>query len=159
MKTSVKIVLAAELLHKSTHSVSLLLQLYTQDFYEKVVKPKLNPDGIFVTQSGPAGVLSCTEVCTAINCTLRSVFSSVQAYTQHIPSYVDEWVSCCHDLHAGCIFAEMSAFCRGAACSCLLSDCTGRNFEIVRQLPPGYHHPLMQSAGACRAGTWPLTAL
>ena len=74
----------------------LLLQLYTQDFYEKVIKPKLNPDGIFVTQSGPAGVLSCTEVFTAINCTLRSVFSSVQAYSQHIPSYVDEWVSCSH---------------------------------------------------------------
>ena len=92
--TNVKIVLAAELLQKPTCFLFLLLQLYTQDFYEKVVKPKLNPDGIFVTQSGPAGVLSCTEVFTAINCTLRSVFSSVQAYSQHIPSYVDEWVSC-----------------------------------------------------------------
>ena len=88
--------LCAKFLQMPTPSVFLLLQLYTQDFYEKVVKPKLNPDGIFVTQGGPAGVLSCTEVFTAINCTLRSVFNSVQAYSQHIPSYVDEWVSCSH---------------------------------------------------------------
>ena len=115
----------------------LLLQLYTQDFYEKVVKPKLNPDGIFVTQSGPAGVLSCTEVFTAINCTLRSVFSSVQAYSQHIPSYVDEWVSCSHRAVRIRIFVEMLAYCRGAACSYLLSDRTRRNFETGQQLPPG----------------------
>ena len=39
-----------------------VLQLYTQEFYEKVVKAKLNPGGIFVTQSGPAGVLTSTLV-------------------------------------------------------------------------------------------------
>lgn len=38
------------------------LQLYTQEFYEAVVKQKLNPGGIFVTQSGPAGVMSASEV-------------------------------------------------------------------------------------------------
>ena len=37
-------------------------QLYTQEFYENVIKKKLKPDGIFVTQSGPAGHLSHTEV-------------------------------------------------------------------------------------------------
>ena len=37
-------------------------QLYTQEFYETVVKQKLNPGGIFVTQSGPAGVLSASQV-------------------------------------------------------------------------------------------------
>lgn len=38
------------------------LQLYTQEFYETVIKAKLNPGGVFVTQSGPAGVLSSSQV-------------------------------------------------------------------------------------------------
>ena len=71
----------------------LHMQLYTHDFYRDVVQPKLNPDGIFVTQSGPAGVLSSTEVFTAIHSTLHSVFPSVLPYAQHIPSYNDAWVS------------------------------------------------------------------
>ncbi|GBF87456.1 spermine synthase [Raphidocelis subcapitata] len=66
-------------------------QLYTQDFYQNVVLKKLNPGGIFITQSGPAGILSCTEVFTAINCTLRSVFPRVLPYTQHMPVYCDVW--------------------------------------------------------------------
>ena len=70
-----------------------VLQLYTQDFYRDVVQPKLTPNGIFVTQSGPAGVLSSTEVFTAIHTTLRSVFPDVLPYAQHIPSYNDAWVS------------------------------------------------------------------
>ena len=41
----------------------LPLQLYTQEFYRTVVAKKLAPGGIFVTQSGPAGVLSATQVC------------------------------------------------------------------------------------------------
>ncbi|CAL5223876.1 g6467 [Coccomyxa viridis] len=66
-------------------------QLYTQDFYRNVVAPKLAPNGIFVTQSGPAGVLTCSEVFTPINHTLRSVFPKVVPYMQHVPSYVDTW--------------------------------------------------------------------
>lgn len=62
-----------------------------QDFYQNVVMKKLNPGGIFITQSGPAGILSCTEVFTAINCTLRSVFPRVVPYTQHMPVYCDVW--------------------------------------------------------------------
>lgn len=46
-------------------------QLYTLDFYENVVKKKLAPGGVFITQSGPCGAESCTEVFTAINNTLR----------------------------------------------------------------------------------------
>ena len=69
-----------------------MLQLYTQDFYRDIVKPKLSPGGIFVTQSGPAGVLSSTEVFTAIHKTLQSVFPAVVPYAQHIPSYNDTWV-------------------------------------------------------------------
>ena len=67
-------------------------QLYTEEFYRGVVKRKLAPDGVFVTQSGPAGVLSCGEVFTAINTTIAAVFPRVVPYTQHIPSYVDTWV-------------------------------------------------------------------
>lgn len=40
------------------------LQLYTKEFYETVIKAKLNPGGVFVTQSGPAGVLSSSQVQT-----------------------------------------------------------------------------------------------
>ena len=69
-----------------------VLQLYTQDFYRDIVKSKLSPGGIFVTQSGPAGVLSSTEVFTAIHKTLQSVFPAVVPYAQHIPSYNDAWV-------------------------------------------------------------------
>lgn len=56
-----------------------------------MVLDKLNPGGIFITQSGPAGILSCTEVFTAINCTLRSVFPAVVPYTQHMPVFCDVW--------------------------------------------------------------------
>lgn len=66
-------------------------QLYTNEFYRNVVLQKLNPGGIFVTQSGPAGVLSCGEVFTSIHRTLASVFPSVVPYTQHLPSYCDVW--------------------------------------------------------------------
>lgn len=38
------------------------MQLYTKEFYETVIKAKLNPGGVFVTQSGPAGVLSSSQV-------------------------------------------------------------------------------------------------
>ena len=58
------------------------------------MEPKLAPGGIFVTQSGPAGVLSCSEVFAPINHTLASVFPRVVPFVAHIPSYVDTWVRC-----------------------------------------------------------------
>ncbi|KAL5698283.1 thermospermine synthase [Ranunculus cassubicifolius] len=66
-------------------------QLYTKSFYEKIVKPKLNPSGIFVTQAGPAGVLTHKEVFSSIYNTLRNVFKYVIVYTAHVPSFVDTW--------------------------------------------------------------------
>ncbi|OIV96426.1 hypothetical protein TanjilG_09853 [Lupinus angustifolius] len=45
-------------------------KLYTQSFYKNILKPKLNEDGIFVTQAGPADVM---------------------AYTTHVPSFADTW--------------------------------------------------------------------
>ncbi|KAF9615021.1 hypothetical protein IFM89_021592 [Coptis chinensis] len=66
-------------------------QLYTKSFYEKILKPKLNDSGIFVTQAGPAGVLTHKEVFSSIYNTLRNVFKYVIVYTAHIPSFADTW--------------------------------------------------------------------
>ncbi|KAJ1278717.1 hypothetical protein BS78_04G099900 [Paspalum vaginatum] len=67
-------------------------QLYTRHFYEQVVKPKLSDgSGIFVTQAGPAGVLTHREVFSSIYNTLRHVFKYVKAYTAHVPSFADTW--------------------------------------------------------------------
>jgi spermidine synthase len=65
-------------------------QLYTKAYYE-MVKSKLNPGGIMVTQSGPAGVSSCTQVWTPINNTLRQVFPAVTPLSAHVPSFADTW--------------------------------------------------------------------
>jgi thermospermine synthase len=46
----------------SAEGTCWFMQLYTQEFYQTVVKRKLAPGGVFVTQSGPAGVLSATQV-------------------------------------------------------------------------------------------------
>ncbi|KAK4382436.1 Thermospermine synthase ACAULIS5 [Sesamum angolense] len=66
-------------------------QLYTKSFYEFVVKPSLTQGGIFVTQAGPAGIFSHTEVFSCIYNTLRQVFKYVVPYSAHIPSYADTW--------------------------------------------------------------------
>jgi len=66
-------------------------QLYTKSFYELVLKPKLSHRGVFVTQAGPAGVLTHTEVFSSIYNTLRQVFKYVVPYTAHIPSFADTW--------------------------------------------------------------------
>jgi len=64
--------------------------LYTKQFYEMILS-KLNKGGMFVTQSGPAGVLSHRQVFTAIHKTLSCVFPSTYAYTSHVPSFMDAW--------------------------------------------------------------------
>ncbi|XP_027354623.1 thermospermine synthase ACAULIS5 [Abrus precatorius] len=66
-------------------------QLYTKSFYENILKPKLNANGIFVTQAGPAGILTHTEVFTSIYNTIKQVFKYVMAYTTHVPSFADTW--------------------------------------------------------------------
>ncbi|XP_051224004.1 thermospermine synthase ACAULIS5 isoform X2 [Lolium perenne] len=66
-------------------------QLYTKCFYQNVLKPKLDDHGIFVTQAGPAGVLTHKEVFSSIYNTLRHVFKHVKAYTAHVPSFADTW--------------------------------------------------------------------
>ncbi|CAJ1972900.1 unnamed protein product [Sphenostylis stenocarpa] len=66
-------------------------QLYTKSFYEKTLKPKLNDNGIFVTQAGPAGIFTHKEVFTSIYNTIKQVFKYVIAYTTHVPSFADTW--------------------------------------------------------------------
>lgn len=66
-------------------------QLYTKSFYEKILKPKLNEDGIFVTQAGPAGILTHKEVFSSIHNTIKHVFKYVVAYIAHVPSFADTW--------------------------------------------------------------------
>eukprot|EP01023_Acetabularia_acetabulum_P056427 TRINITY_DN6552_c0_g1_i1.p2 TRINITY_DN6552_c0_g1~~TRINITY_DN6552_c0_g1_i1.p2 ORF type:complete len:326 (-),score=52.12 TRINITY_DN6552_c0_g1_i1:126-1103(-) len=69
-------------------------QLYTQEFYRDVVAKKLRPGGVFVTQSGPGGVLSHKQVFSCIFNTLRSVFPSVVPFAHHVPSFCDTWSWC-----------------------------------------------------------------
>lgn len=64
--------------------------LYTKKYYQMIQK-RLNKGGLFVTQSGPCGVLTHNQVFTAIHKTLSSVFPSVFAGGAHIPSFVDKW--------------------------------------------------------------------
>ncbi|GMH29260.1 hypothetical protein Nepgr_031103 [Nepenthes gracilis] len=66
-------------------------RLYTKAFYEETVKPRLSHHGIFVTQAGPAGIFSHTEVFSCIYNTLKQVFKYVVPYSAHIPSYADTW--------------------------------------------------------------------
>lgn len=66
-------------------------QLYTKSFYERILKPKLNENGIFVTQAGPAGIFTHKEVFSSIYNTIKQVFKYVVAYTAHVPSFADTW--------------------------------------------------------------------
>ncbi|XP_028062023.1 thermospermine synthase ACAULIS5 [Camellia sinensis] len=66
-------------------------QLYTKSFYDQILKPKLNHNGIFVTQAGPAGVFTHKEVFSSIYNTIKQVFKYVLAYTAHVPSFADTW--------------------------------------------------------------------
>ena len=64
--------------------------LYTEEYYE-IARARLNPGGILVTQSGPAGFLSLHECFTTIYKTLESVFAHSVPYQVHIPSFITLW--------------------------------------------------------------------
>lgn len=65
-------------------------QLYTTDFY-RLMKNKLAPGGIFITQSGCASVRDAHHVFTPIHHTLKQVFKEVYGYTMCVPSFTSEW--------------------------------------------------------------------
>jgi thermospermine synthase len=65
-------------------------QLYTQEFYA-MCKSKLSPSGVFVTQSGCAGLKNHPKIFAPLHHTLRQVFAEVRPYKQCIYSFCDEW--------------------------------------------------------------------
>ena len=64
--------------------------LYTREFYRLAAK-RLNPGGILVTQSGPAGLINYTECFTPIAHTLGDLFPQVRPYTVYVPSFITPW--------------------------------------------------------------------
>ena len=64
--------------------------LYTEEYY-RIAKLRLKPDGILVTQSGPAGLLSFQECFTTIVNTLSQVFDCAVPYHAHVPSFQTLW--------------------------------------------------------------------
>jgi len=66
------------------------IALYYQDFY-KSLKAKLNPGFVFVTQSGPCGILTHKECFTTINCTMRHSFDHVIPFNAFMACFCDTW--------------------------------------------------------------------
>ena len=64
--------------------------LYTRQYYE-IAKSRLNPGGILVTQSGPAGLLSHQECFTTINRTLSATFAHCVPCQVHVPAFQTLW--------------------------------------------------------------------
>ena len=66
-------------------------KLYTSEFY-KFLESRLNPGGIFVTQSGPGAVYNAKEECfTVIHNTLQSALDVVIPYAVDVPSFGCNW--------------------------------------------------------------------
>jgi thermospermine synthase len=63
--------------------------LYTERFYRDVLSKRLAPGGFFVTQSGPAGLLSYTDVFSPLHNTLERVFPTIVSYATHVPAFSD----------------------------------------------------------------------
>jgi len=66
------------------------ITLYYQSFY-KTVYDKLNQGGIFVTQSGGAGLLTFMECFTVIHNTMKGSFDKVYGYSAEVPSFGSPW--------------------------------------------------------------------
>jgi len=64
--------------------------LYFQDFY-KALKSKLNPGFVFVTQSGPCGILTHKECFTTINSTMRASYDNVIPFNAFMACFCDTW--------------------------------------------------------------------
>ncbi len=64
--------------------------LYTDEFY-RIAKARLNPGGVLVTQSGPAGLPNHRECFTTIFHTLSEVFTHAAAAQVHVPAFQTLW--------------------------------------------------------------------
>lgn len=67
------------------------LLLYTSEFYRDIVRKKLNPGGIFVTQSGGADFMTYKQCFTTVHNTLKNTFDQALGYNVHIPSFGGSW--------------------------------------------------------------------
>lgn len=63
--------------------------LYTQEFY-RIVKDRLTEEGVISLQAGTT-CLGITQVFTAVNNTLKTVFPIVTPYEANIPSFGGTW--------------------------------------------------------------------
>ena len=66
------------------------IMLYTKEFYDFAIS-KLNPGGVFVTQSGPGSFLVVDECGTVIHQTLKGAFQHVAHYAADVPSFGSNW--------------------------------------------------------------------
>ncbi len=72
------------------------IMLYTQEFYQHVVKSLLTENGVFITQSGiadgihPESGKDCTSF-AAIHNTLKASFDYAIPYSINIPSFGSDW--------------------------------------------------------------------
>ena len=64
--------------------------LYTEEYY-RIAKDRLNPGGILVTQSGPAGLPSYRECFTTIYKTLGTIFEHTAPTQVHVPAFQTLW--------------------------------------------------------------------
>ncbi|MBM3948328.1 MAG: polyamine aminopropyltransferase [SAR202 cluster bacterium] len=65
-------------------------QLFTQEFY-RLIKRRLNPNGMMVAQSGPTGPVYAKNCFTAIAKTLASVFPVFGQCESFIPAFQTTW--------------------------------------------------------------------
>ena len=64
--------------------------LYTDEFY-RIARARLNPGGVLVTQSGPAGLPNHQECFTTIYNTLSGIFTHTAAAQTHVPAFQTTW--------------------------------------------------------------------
>jgi spermidine synthase len=64
--------------------------LYTTEYYD-IIKARLGPQGVMVTQSGPSGLLSYQECFTTIHNTLAATFNWVVPCQVHVPAFQTLW--------------------------------------------------------------------
>mmetsp|Transcript_9604 Transcript_9604/g.16243 ORF Transcript_9604/g.16243 Transcript_9604/m.16243 type:complete len:311 (+) Transcript_9604:51-983(+) len=62
--------------------------LYTVRFYE-FCATKLSENGVLVTQAGPAGMFTASQVNTAITKTVQKAFANARLMLTHVPSFSD----------------------------------------------------------------------
>ena len=66
------------------------LMLYTKEFYE-LLKNRLNPGGMIVTQAGPTGPILSDQYFNRIAKTIQNVFPNIFTYESFVPSFGSIW--------------------------------------------------------------------